>query len=89
MGLIMPLVFSGWVTLSVFVISNQTSVSARANLLWLAVVIPAGLLLIPRMGALGASLAFAAGYAVFTSYLVARARPVFARLQSWAERQDH
>ncbi len=75
MGLIMPLVFSGWVTLSVFVISNQTSVSARANLLWLAVVIPAGLLLIPRMGALGASLAFAAGYAVFTSYLVARGPP--------------
>jgi O-antigen/teichoic acid export membrane protein len=86
MGLIMPLVFAGWVTLSAFVVSGRTSVSARANLLWLSTVAPTGLLLIPWLGALGASLAFAAGYLVFTAYLVQRARPFFARLHSWAQR---
>jgi O-antigen/teichoic acid export membrane protein len=86
MGLIMPLVFSSWVTLSTFVISNRTSVSARANILWFAIVIPVGIVLIPTLGSLGGSLAFVVGYVAFTSYVVIRARPFFARLHHWARR---
>ncbi len=87
MGLIMPLIFCSWVTLSTFVISNRTSISARANVLWFAIVVPIGMLLIPVLGSLGGSLAFVAGYLAFTSYVVIRARPFFATLTGWARRE--
>ncbi len=87
MGLVMPLTFLGWLTLSSFVISNQTAIAARANILWFCIVVPSGLLLIPRLGSLGASVAFLLGYIVFTWYAVARARPLFAQLRRWGERQ--
>ena len=88
MGLVMPLTFTSWVTLSTFVISNRTALSARANILWFSIVIPAAMLLIPRLGSLGASFAFLVGYIVFTWYVVSRARPFFARLHRWAGRAD-
>ena len=85
MGLVMPLTFLSWVTLSTYVISNRTAVSARANILWFVIVVPAGLLLIPRLGSLGGSVAFLIGYIVFNWYVLTRARPFFARLHGWAE----
>ncbi len=85
MGLIMPLTFLSWITLSVFVISNRTATSARANILWFSIVVPAALLLIPRLGSLGASLSFLFGYIGFTWYVVSRARPFFTRLRIWAD----
>ncbi len=86
LGLIMPLIFSSWVTLSTFVISNRTSLNARANILWFLIVVPVGMLLIPRFGSLGGSLAFVIGYLAFTSYVVIHARPFFTMLQGWAQR---
>jgi O-antigen/teichoic acid export membrane protein len=85
MGLVMPLTFLSWVTLSTYVISNRTAVSARANILWFVIVVPAGLLLIPRLGSLGGSVAFLIGYIVFNWYVLTRARPFFARLHGWAD----
>jgi len=87
MGLLMPLTFSSWVTLSTFVISNRTSLSARANILWFSIVVPVGIALIPALGSLGASVAFLIGYVAFCWYVITRARPFFARLRSWAQRE--
>ncbi|MFB3882313.1 MAG: lipopolysaccharide biosynthesis protein [Armatimonadota bacterium] len=87
MGLLMPLTFSSWVTLSTFVISNRTSLSARANILWFCIVVPLGLALIPALGSLGCSLAFLVAYIAFCWYVITRARPFFATLRAWAQRE--
>jgi len=85
MGLVMPLTFLSWVTLSTYVISNRTALSARANIVWLFIVVPAGMLLIPKLGSLGASIAFLIAYVAFNWYVLTRARPFFARLHAWTD----
>ncbi len=83
MGLTMPLMIAGWVASATHVISNRTRNVGLANLVWLAVVLPLGLALIPRYGALGAAVAWLCAYAVFAWFYISAARPFFAEVEGW------
>jgi hypothetical protein len=87
MGLVMPLLVVSWLTNVTYVIDGRTGYVGRANLLWFAVVVPLGVLLIPGLGSLGAALAFLAAYVVFAWYCLSRARPFFAQARRWAEEE--
>jgi len=84
-GLVMPVMITGWVTSGTYIVSNRTRYIGRVNLIWGLIVVPAALLLAWPLGALGAALGWLAAYLVFAWYYVSRARPFFAEVQGWAE----
>jgi len=87
MGLTMPLMIGGWVASVTHVISNRTRNVGLANLVWLCVVMPLGLLLIPRWGALGVAVAWCCAYVAFAWFYISRARPFFAEIEGWASKR--
>ena len=83
-GLVMPVMISGWVASTTNVVSNRTGNIGKANIIWFSVGVPLSAILIPAFGALGAALSWLAAYLVFAWYYVSRARPFFHEVGSWA-----
>jgi len=83
MGLVMPLMISGWVSSTTNVVSARTATIAKANVIWFSLVVPIALLLIPHFGALGAACAWLCAYLVFAWFYISRSRPFFREVQGW------
>ena len=66
-----------------FAATGQYRVNNRAGLLGLAVTVPVALLLVPRLGLVGAALGMSASYAASTAYLFGRYRR--ATRAAWAD----
>jgi O-antigen/teichoic acid export membrane protein len=88
MGLVMPIMISGWVASNTNVVSDRTRNIGMANVIWFSLVVPLGFLFIPSWHALGAALAWGGAYVVFAWYYISRARPFFREVEAWAE-QGH
>ncbi len=85
MGLVMPVMISGWVASTTNVLSGSTAIIGRANVVWFLLVVPIGLLLIPRYGALGAAIAWLCAYLVFACCYIHWAQPFFRRVEGWGQ----
>jgi O-antigen/teichoic acid export membrane protein len=83
-GVVMPVMISGWVASATNVVSDRTATIGKANLIWFAAVVPLGLALIPPLGSLGAALAWLGAYSLFAWYYITRARPFYREVESWA-----
>jgi O-antigen/teichoic acid export membrane protein len=87
-GVVMPIMISGWVASATNVVSNRTGNIGKANVIWFSVGVPLSIVLIPPLGALGAALAWLGAYVVFAWYYVSRARPFFHEVEGWAAREQ-
>jgi O-antigen/teichoic acid export membrane protein len=85
MGLVMPVMISGWVASTTNVVSGSTAIIARANVVWFLLVVPIGLSLIPHYGALGAAIAWLCAYLVFSWCYIHWARPFFREVAGWGQ----
>jgi len=87
-GVVMPLMISGWVASSTNVVSNRTGNIGKANVIWFSVGVPLSFVLIPPLGALGGALSWLGAYVVFAWYYISRARPFFHKVERWAGEGD-
>jgi len=87
-GLVMPVMISGWVSSTTNVVSARTANIGKANVIWFSLVVPLGLLLIPSLGSLGAACAWLGAYLVFAWFYISRSRPFFREVHGWLQPQN-